>query len=105
MELNGQNISMQNIPHLTFNSETALVTGNDGCNAFSATYTLKPNRRIDIDDTGMISTLMACENMDTAVLFVKTVQMADNYAVAHGTLSLNKAKMAPLAKFKKAKNQ
>nr|WP_320192244.1 copper resistance protein NlpE N-terminal domain-containing protein [uncultured Desulfobacter sp.] len=102
LELNGVKISMKKPPHLTFNSENASVTGNDGCNAFNATYTLKPYQRIDIDDTAMISTLMACDNMETAAQFVKAVLKADNYAVADGILSLNKARMAPLAKFKKA---
>lgn len=105
VELSGKKISMEKPPHLTFNSENASVTGNDGCNAFNARYTLNPNQRIDINDTAMISTLMACDNMETAALFVKSILRADNYAVANGTLSLNKARMAPLAKFKKAQNQ
>ena len=102
VELNGVKMSMEKTPHLTFNSENASVTGNDGCNAFNATYTLKPNQRIDIDDTAMISTLMACDNMETAAQFIKAVLKADNYTVADGIFSLNKARMAPLAKFKKA---
>nr|WP_319394714.1 copper resistance protein NlpE N-terminal domain-containing protein [uncultured Desulfobacter sp.] len=105
VELNGAKISMEKTPHLTFNSDNASVTGNDGCNAFNAAYTLKPNQRIDIDDTAMISTLMACDNMETAAQFIKAVLKADNYTVADGTFSLNKARMAPLAKFKKAQEQ
>ena len=40
VELNGAKISMEKTPHLTFNSENASLTGNDGCNAFNAAYTL-----------------------------------------------------------------
>gem|GEM_PF-6265655 len=40
-----------------------------------------------------------------AAQFVKAVLKADNYTVADGTFSLNKARMAPLAKFKKAQEK
>jgi heat shock protein HslJ len=101
-ELKGQKIKEGKAPYLTFNSEKAVVSGNDGCNQFSGTYLLKKGFRLDIEGDKMISTMMYCSNMETANLFMEVLDVADNYAVADGVLSLNKARMAPLARFKLA---
>jgi hypothetical protein len=37
--------------------------------------------------------------MEKEVAFMEVLQKADNYAIQGKTLSLNKARMAPLAKF------
>ena len=46
-----------------------------------------------------MSTMMACEDLDIENQFTKAVLAADNYSVNGNTLTLNKARMAPLAKF------
>jgi hypothetical protein len=38
--------------------------------------------------------------METEKLFMELLEMADNYTMADNVLSLNKARMAPLARFK-----
>jgi hypothetical protein len=42
---------------------------------------------------------MACPNLETETHFFKALQMADNYILNGDTLILNKARMAPLARF------
>ena len=49
---------------------------------------------------GMASTMMACPDMEIADRFNEVINTVDNYTVADGVLSLNKARMAPLARFK-----
>jgi heat shock protein HslJ len=44
--------------------------------------------------------MMACPDMQTESTFLQVLQKVDNYAIKDDTLSLQKARMAPLAKFK-----
>jgi copper homeostasis protein (lipoprotein) len=83
--------------HIIFKGKDNRVIGNGGCNSFSGSYTLGSNDRISLSK--MISTLMACPQMDTESGFLKVLQMADNYFVSGDTLILNKARMTPLARF------
>jgi uncharacterized lipoprotein NlpE involved in copper resistance len=85
------------IAFVTFSSEEARVSGNNGCNLFSGGYELKNGGRIEVGQ--MINTMMACNNMDQASTFMSVLQKADNYTVVDDILHLNKARMAPLAKF------
>ncbi len=50
-----------------------------------------------------MSTKMACENMDVEYGLSKALSAADNYSLQGDNLSLNKARMAPLARFKAVK--
>ena len=43
--------------------------------------------------------MMACPDMETETQFYKVLEMVDNYYHNNDTLILNKAKMAPLARF------
>lgn len=73
------------------------VNGNGGCNSFNGTYVIRNGNRISFSP--MASTMMACMNMDIESQFFKALEMVDNYAVKGDTLSLNRARMAPLARF------
>lgn len=44
-------------------------------------------------------TRMACIKPTVEEAFIKVLETADNYTVKNDTLQLNKARMAPLAKF------
>lgn len=68
-----------------------------GCNGLGGTFTLENNGRIKFSQ-GM-STMMACENMEIETELKNVLEQADNYTVKGNTLSLNKARMAPLARF------
>lgn len=46
-----------------------------------------------------MSTMMACDNMEIETGFKKVLEQTDNYTVDGNTLSFNKARMAPLARF------
>lgn len=84
-------------PHVIFKQEKNEVHGNGGCNGFGGEYELKAGNRIKIDR--LVSTQMACPALDIENKFTKVLTEADNYYVKGDTLILNKAKMAPLARF------
>jgi len=85
--------------YITFHSELARVIGSNGCNVFTTEYQLKSMNRVSMGH--LASTLMACPGMETAATFNDILQKVDNYSLSEeGILSLNRARMAPLAKFK-----
>ncbi len=75
------------------------VYGNSGCNQFSGSWGLD-NQRLRLGQ--MASTMRACPEpqMQLEQVFLAQLALADNYTLADNTLSLNKARMAPLARFK-----
>jgi len=83
--------------HVIFRFEGSIVRGNGGCNSFSGTFELGDGNRITISKLAV--TQMACPAMDTESEFLKVLGTADNYYMRGDTLILNKAKMAPLARF------
>ncbi len=99
IELTGKPVdaSQKSEAHFILKTENNRVTGNGGCNSFSGTYELLEGNRIRFSK--MISTMMACGNMDIEYGLLKVLETADNYTIKGDTLSLNKARMAPLAKF------
>jgi len=83
--------------YLQFNAENAMITGSNGCNRISMGYELLEGKRLKIAPG--ISTLMACPDDSISDAFNEVLQRADNYTVSDGELHLNKARMAPMAKF------
>ena len=73
------------------------VSGNGGCNSFRGSYTLLEGNRLSFSQ--LVSTKMACINMEKEATFMEVLQKTDNYSIQGKILSLNKSKMAPLAKF------
>ncbi len=100
-ELNGKPIQLKNPknnPYFKLNTSDMRYEGHAGCNGIGGTFEIKPEiMRIKFNQ-GM-STMMACEDLETEQLFSKALLAADNYSVNGNTLTLNKARMAPLAKF------
>jgi heat shock protein HslJ len=86
-------------PHITFKEEGNTVSGFFGCNGFSGTFQLKQGNRISF--SGVISTLKMCigESMEVEKQFNQVLQTADSYYITDNVLTLNRARMAPLAKF------
>lgn len=106
IELNGRKINTEQQlkeAHFKLISDDNRIVGNDGCNSFFGTYQLLPGDRIQISTLG--STKMACLNDNVEDEFLKVLAIADNYALKNDTLSLNKAKMTPLARFELAIKQ
>jgi heat shock protein HslJ len=73
------------------------IVGHGGCNSFSGKYELKEGNRIIISK--LMSTLMACPANEIEIEFVKILESVDNYTIQGDTLFLQKARMAPLARF------
>jgi len=83
---------------LYFNRENGRISGNNSCNVITGAYELKEGNRIAFGQTA--STMMACPNMEMSNQFNEVIERADNYTIADGILSLNKARMAPMARFR-----
>ncbi len=100
-ELMGQAVTSkpgQKAAFVQFDNENARVSGNSSCNNFFGGYELQEGNRISFGQ--LSSTMMACPDMSTEAKFLQVLQKVDNYAVKDDTLSLHKARMAPLARFK-----
>ena len=101
VELNGLPI-----PHPVDNQQTAFIQllkegnrlqGSGGCNTLMGTYELADGGRLKFSDVA--STRMACKDMAVENGLHNVLQMTDNYVINGNTLVLQKAKMAPLARF------
>lgn len=100
-ELYGKKVTMsagmKKEPHMILRAENNRINVTGGCNTFMGTYELKPDNQISFGK--LAGTLMACPDMETERLFMQAIGEADNYYVDENNLVLNKAKMAPLARF------
>jgi len=86
-----------NEAHIIFKAEGDQFNGSTGCNRFSGTYQIEKPDRITFSQA--VSTRMMCLNMDTENRFLEVINTANSYVVRNDTLSLNRARMAPLARF------
>lgn len=90
---------LQKEPFLAFKEEDGTFFGHSGCNGFGGS--IKQMNDFKIEFGPAIQTMMACIGiMDIENQFSEALRTADNYTVNKGVLSLNKGKMAPLARFK-----
>lgn len=83
--------------HMILKNENSRIQGHAGCNSFTGSYELKEGNRIVFSK--MAVTQMACIDMETEDQFLKVLETADNYNINGNILQLNRARMAPLAKF------
>lgn len=86
---------------IQFDSSEGRATGNSSCNNFFGPYLLKAGNRIRFSPQ-MGMTMRACPEMESESTFMSVLQQADNYTIADGILALNRARMAPLARFELA---
>lgn len=102
IELNGQAVEETingKVPFIQLQEEESRYTASAGCNVLAGSYELKAEQ-LRIRFTQGISTMMACENMELEAELSKVLEAVDNFTENEGILSLNKARMAPLARFK-----
>lgn len=102
VEINGQSlegIKLNREPYLRLNTEDRRAEANGGCNGMGGSYELdEEHHRLKFSQ--LISTKMACENMEIEQQLADVLQRTDSYAVSDDTLQLFRARMAPLAKFR-----
>jgi heat shock protein HslJ len=100
-ELMGQPIvkteNMRSEIHIILKKEGNRVQGFSGCNTIMGGYELKEGNRITFSQ--MASTMMACDEMETESLFNKMLGEVDNYSIKGNSMTLNRARMAPMARF------
>ena len=90
------------IPFILLQDTGSSYSASAGCNGLGGRFTLSGNGRIKFSQ-GM-STMMACDNMEVETRFKKVLEQTDNYTVNGNTLSFNKARMAPIARFEAEEN-
>ena len=83
--------------HIILKKQDNRIQGFAGCNNIIGSYELKDGNLISFKD--LASTRMACPDMSMEDQFKETLEKADNYSILGDTMSLNKARMAPLARF------
>ncbi|MBT1065215.1 META domain-containing protein [Bowmanella sp. Y26] len=99
-ELAGQPVQTEKAPYLDF-SEEGKVSGFAGCNRFFGQVEVEG---LSIHFGKLGATMMACPNMQLESQFMQVLEKADNYTMgSNDSLSLNKARMAPLARFERVK--
>jgi len=101
VELRGHPVDIpesNQLPFLTLNSAEWQVKGNASCNGFFGSYVLRPGNRITFSRR-MGATAMVCPDMHLKDAFLDVLRQTDNYSISEGMLSLNRARMAPLARF------
>jgi heat shock protein HslJ len=100
VEVNGRPVPrLDREPQMTLRTDGNRVTGFGGCNHFTGSYRLDAAvLRIRFEQ--IAATMRAClTGMDTEAAFLAALRGADNYSLNGDVLSLNRARMAPLARF------
>lgn len=82
---------------MNFDSKSGTFKAFVGCNNISGKYFMKSSNKVGF--TNIISTRMACENMDVERNFFNNLQKTDNYMIEGEMLHLHIGKKA-VAKFK-----
>ncbi len=105
VELNGQKVEYDkksgNQPYIILRpNEDNKVYGYAGCNRFFGNFEIKEGGQISFLQMG--ATKMYCPDMKIEDEFFKVLNTADNFSLSGEIMTLNKAKMAPLAKFEVA---
>lgn len=104
IELRGQpvNLLSEGEPlqiDLQFDEAAGRVFGFGGVNRYSGPFELKDGFQLTFGN--LMSTLMAGPNLDVEQQYLEVLREVDNFTLSEDgtTLSLNKARMAPLARF------
>jgi len=104
VELNGKPVvldeSFKREPFFILRTEEHRVNGNGGCNTLTGSYEIDAAAK-RIKFSQMATSMMMCLNMEVENAMKKVFEVADNYSLSPDGkyLSLNRARMAPLARF------
>lgn len=84
-------------PYLLFAPGGGSVSGFAGCNRITGGYAVPAPARLSF--SRIARTMMACAaDMEVEEAFLRALETVDGYATSGGTLSLHRARMAPLAR-------
>ena len=86
---------------LLLDSSEQRASGNNSCNNFFGGYVIETGQRIRFAGN-LGATMMACPDMTTEQSFMEALATVDNYSIDGDRLSLNRARMAPLLRFRLA---
>ena len=89
---------------LLLDSNLTRASGNSSCNNFFGGYVIQNGQRIRFAGN-MGATMMACPDMSMEQSFMEALREVDNYALSGDELSLNRARMVPLLRFRLAAEQ
>jgi heat shock protein HslJ/uncharacterized lipoprotein NlpE involved in copper resistance len=101
IEMNGKPVINQDDkskPFFIQLNKDSRFTAFAGCNSMMGQYELNQTT-MQIKFSKVAATLMACQDMKVEQAFTQVIETVDNYSLSGKSLSLNKAKMAPLARF------
>jgi uncharacterized lipoprotein NlpE involved in copper resistance len=102
-ELNGRKVEEKpEGQYIVFHSDKSRIEAKVGCNMLLYDYKIQNSFRLTIYQG--ISTLMACPVGSLEQEFIEVLKNADNLSVNNDNLSINKARMAPLARFRLEKS-
>ncbi|GHV55666.1 hypothetical protein FACS1894182_00420 [Bacteroidia bacterium] len=82
--------------HIQFKTD-GTVNGSLGCNTFRGSYTTPQETRIQFSQ--LVTTLKMCIDMSVEDDLKQVLEKADSYSLSGNQLILNRARMAPLARF------
>jgi copper homeostasis protein (lipoprotein) len=100
VELRGQPVTgLERAPFLVLNADNKQASGYGGCNNFSGPFELE-EATLRLRFGNIASTMRAClSGMDIEQGLHEVFGMVDNFSMSGDQLSLNRARMAPLARF------
>lgn len=82
---------------ILFATEENRFFGNNSCNSFNGSFEVKNESQLKLSDAA--TTMMACGDNTIERQFMEVLNTADNFSLGGNTMTLNKARMAPLAIF------
>lgn len=101
VEVNGKTVmlsgELRKGPHMILKVMDRRVSGNGSCNGYGGTYHLSAGNKIHFSP--IISTKMACSEMEVETAFFNVFQSADHYTVSGDSLSLHDSNKRVLARF------
>ena len=88
-------------PFVILTREGNKLNGFGGCNTLQGSYIQQKGNRISFSK--IVTTLRHCEAMATEDELLRVLNTADSYSIKRNSLQLNRARMAPMARFEAAK--
>ncbi len=99
IELNGKKVNQKGTKDffIQLNSKDGRFHGYAGCNNFNGNFAMP--KSFEICFSNIVSTMMACPNMDLESKLMKMLEEVNHYSIKGKILLLNKSKSPLLAKF------